>query len=918
MMSIKQFLFSIGLSWLRWLFRLRYKIRIVGLDELKLKGADTPAGILFLPNHPTFFVDPLILWLVLHDKIPARPLITESIYEKPFFKAIMPMINALSVPDFELSVNPIKKKKGDKVLSEVISGLKKGENFLLYPSGRAKHTCYESIGGASSTHQILQECPDCNIVLIRTKGLWGSAFSRAVSDTSELPSQILFALKVLLKNFIYFTPRREIVIEFASEPQGFPRNGTRLELNQALEKWYNVADGLSKQIGSLPGDSLILVSYSMWGEKYLPIRQRAKVEDDEISLNLISHDIQEDVKRKLSALSNMPIESIVPNMSLSNDLALDSLDTADLISFLQDRYNVTAVLSTELTTVAKVMAFAALLIKSKGDEAEGFGLSDKWFLKMEHRPLSIPKGTTIPEVFLKQCFRSKRRIAAADRTSKVMTYGQLKLRAILLANYIDKLPGLYIGIMLPASIAVNVVILACQMAQKIPLMINWTVGARHFAYIMTLTKTEVVISSSAFIDKLKNFDFDDLQDKFLILEDIAKTITIKDKLKAFLLSKSTVKKILNSFGKASLHEEDQAVLLFTSGTESEPKGVPLSHKNILSNLRGSLEVMSVYTDDIVLSMLPPFHSFGFSIGGILGLIAGARVYYTPDPTDGKRVVKCLAAAKATITLGAPTFIRSMLKLASVEDVKSLRLCVTGAEKASADLFLSLKNLGKKDILLEGYGITECSPVLTMNRLNGKQQGVGKAIPGVELCIVNPDTKALLAEGQQGLILAKGPNVFNGYLISSQVDPFIIINGERWYNSGDLGVLDEDGFLTLLGRLKRFIKIGGEMVSLVAIEEAILQGVPENGQFSSDQPLSLAICSKEVPGEKPLLYLFSTVNIDVELANAALKKAGYSNLFRISRVKVLPELPKMGTGKINYRQLQTIVQNEKSEGVLIHL
>jgi long-chain-fatty-acid--[acyl-carrier-protein] ligase len=234
----------------------------------------------------------------------------------------------------------------------------------------------------------------------------------------------------------------------------------------------------------------------------------------------------------------------------------------------------------------------------------------------------------------------------------------------------------------------------------------------------------------------------------------------------------------------------------------------------------------------------------------------------------------------------------------------MRLCVTGAEKAPADLFEMFASYGKSGCLVEGYGITECAPVLTMNPPGEASVGVGKALPGVELRIVSPETGSPFPVGERGLILAKGPNVFNGYLNPGLSSPFMAINGERWYKTGDLGYLDSNGNLTISGRMKRFIKLGAEMVSLASIEEALSQISIKKGWLKSQEAPSLAICAREIPGEKTKIFLFSKFDVSVDDANKSLKESGFSNLVRIFSVTTLPEIPIMGTGKINYRLLES--------------
>lgn len=883
----------------------RYRIRVEGLDKLTPKTLNRPGGVVFLPNHPTYFIDPIVATLAVFPKFPIRPMIVEYMYYTPIIHGLMRFMNALPIPNFVSSSNSLKRKKSEQVIQTVIGDLKNGQNFLIYPAGKVKHTAYEAVGGASAVHRILAEAPEANVVLMRIKGLWGSSFSRALTGGAPSLSAALWeAFKVICKNLIFFTPRREIIVELVPAPANFPRAGSRLDLNKYLENWYNQPDGLTQQKGNHPGDSLVLVSYSMWGEQYFPVRQTAESHEQEISLQDIPNNVKDKVYRKLAELKECDPATIKPEMTLASDLGLDSLDTADLVTFLHDQFDVTDVPAQELTTVGKVLAIASKQIICEKVVEDDTGDQSKWFRPIKKERATVAPGETIAEVLLNQCNRSGNAVACADGRVGIQTFSQLKLRSLLIAEYLRKLPGKYIGIMLPASVAANLLILACELAGKVPLMVNWTVGPRHLESVAKLSEVKVVISSWSFLDRLENVDLTGVDDQLLMLEDVIRQLSISDKLKAWVRSKRSTKAIMKIFGIDKLGKDSEAVLLFTSGTESMPKGVPLSNQNILSNLRAALLAQPVFSDDVIFGILPPFHSFGFTISGILGLLSGVRVYYSPDPTDGRRLANSFEKWKVTIMCGAPTFIKGMLQAATPEKLESMRLCVTGAEKAPPELFQMLRNFGKPNCLVEAYGITECAPGLTMNPVGGVSKGVGMPLPGVQLMIVHPETEAILPVGQRGLILVKGPNVFSGYLNPGLSSPFTTINNERWYKTGDLGYLDEEGILTISGRMKRFIKMGGEMVSLASIEDALLQVAAKKNWSASTEGPTLAICAKETAGEKTKLFLFSRFNLSVDDVNTSLKEAGFSNLVKVSSVMQLPEIPIMGTGKINYRQLET--------------
>lgn len=902
---MKRFITLILLGLMRIILSFRYRVKIKGLDNLNAETLNKPGGILFMPNHPTVFVDPTLVVLAVWKKFPIRPLIVEYMYYMPVVNWIMRYLNSLPVPNFVSASNSLKKKKADKVLEDVIEGLKNKDNFLIYPAGKVKHQGREIITG-SGVHRILQSCPETNVVLVRTTGLWGSSFSRAQSGkTPFMFANIFKGIEKAFKSLLFFLPKREVTLEFVPAPADFPYQGSRLEMNRYLERWYNRPDGLSPQEGDEPGETLNLVSYSIWKDDFPPI-VTANKQGEEISLDSIPKEIQEKVKTQLSHMTQTPPENITPQMNLGVDLGLDSLDNAELIAFLDDQFEVSGVPVSELTTVAKLMGLASKQI-TFGEQVEEEQLDlSAWSKDAREGKVPLPEGDTLPEAFLNTCQRMGKEIACGDMRAGILTYQQMKIRVLLLAEYIKNLPGEHIGILLPSSVAAYLTILACQLAGKVPLMVNWTVGSRHLESVVSLSKVQVVLSSWSFIDRLENVDLNGIEDLIVMLEDVAiRHFSIFSKLQAFFRSKKNTSSLLKLFHIEKKLPEDAAVLLFTSGTESMPKGVPLSHKNILSNQTACIQIVQPNYKDIMLGILPPFHSFGFTLSGLLPLIAGFRAVYYPDPTDGKGIAKAIERWKATIICGAPSFLKGILKNGTPQQLKSLRLCFTGAEKAPPEIFQMIGGLDHCQ-LGEGYGITECSPVLTINLSGNPQFGVGKVIPGSELCIVHMETHQPVAQGEQGLILAKGPNIFAGYLNAGIASPFIFIDNQPWYSTGDLGYLDPAGNLILSGRLKRFIKIGGEMVSLAAIEDALHRTLGEKKCEipAEEHGPALAVCAKEEAGEKTKIFVFTRFSSSIDELNKSLKEAGFSNLIKVYKVHQLPEIPLMGTGKINYRALET--------------
>ena len=344
---------------------------------------------------------------------------------------------------------------------------------------------------------------------------------------------------------------------------------------------------------------------------------------------------------------------------------------------------------------------------------------------------------------------------------------------------------------------------------------------------------------------------------------------------------------------------DPAVVLFTSGSENVPKAVPLSHRNLVTNLRAALKVLQANRKDVLLGFLPPFHSFGL-LGNVLApVLAGIGAAHYPDPTDAAGLVRTVAAYRATIALTTPTFLSYMFGTAGPTELASLRVIVVGAEKCPDALFEKARQMAPGAFVLEGYGITECSPVVAANLPGRIKQGtVGLPVDGVEILLVDPDTHAPLPHGAPGMVLVRGPSVFSGYLNYSGPDPFTEVDGKRWYVTGDLVRLDDDGYIHFCGRLKRFLKIGGEMVSLPALEEPLARRWPP-----TEEGPQVAVEGVDVPARR--IVLFTTREIALAEANGILAQAGFGGVMRLDAVQRVDAIPVLGTGKTDYKVLRKL-------------
>jgi len=871
------------------------------MENLTPERLNRKDGILFLPNHPAH-MDPLFNFLWLWPKFYMRPLVIEHIYRLPLMKPFNRIVKALPIPNFEIGVNEYKVKQGEKSIRAIADGLKVGEHFMFYPSGQLKSTGKELIAGASGAHELLKECPEANVVLIRVTGLWGSSFSRALLGRSpDLQKTLLRSIKILFKNLIFFSPRRKVIVEIEPNPQDMPRNGvSRIDLNRYLENWFNRYPDDRGNIHEI--EPLQLVSYSRWKEELPEVYQPRKKKDSNGGAGeRVSDETKRKVYNEIKRILDKPDLEIKPEMSLAFDLGMDSLNIAEFIAYLTKSFSVGELYPEDLETVGTVLEIAD---GEKGQRTRTRNpVTFKWPEEKNRPQPASPIGRTLAEAFLNSCQRMDGSFAVGDDVVGVMSYHKLRRSALVLAQYFRTWKEERVAVMLPSTAVAYIVILALQLAGKTPVMLNWTLGPRYLEEMMNISGSLGIVTSLRFIDRLANVQFGNCLDKLVFLEDIRKSLTLKMKLRGLFLTKCSVKRVLKTMDLERIDENSPCVILFTSGTESKPKGVPLSHKNIISNERSAMQCIDLKSTDMIYGILPPFHSFGFSVAGVLPILGGVKVAYYPDPTDSFGLAEGVERWKISLFCGAPSFLKGLFNAAKKEQLTTVRYFVSGAEKAPEELFKRVKDLGTGAKLIEGYGITECSPILTITRFNLPPKGVGRLLPDVEALTIHPETLELLPKGANGEICVRGPNVFHGYLGNPRT-PFIEIDGKQWYRTGDLGHLDPDGSLILSGRLKRFTKVGGEMISLGAVEETLLKQLVHEKRITHDIP-SIAICVDEKEEGKPLLILFAIIDLDRDDANRIIHDAGFSNLVKISAVKKVDEIPMMGAGKTDYRSLQAL-------------
>jgi long-chain-fatty-acid--[acyl-carrier-protein] ligase len=862
----------------RFIVWLRYRVYIHGKDQLQ----GLRHKVLILPNHPGY-IDPLLVLTSLGPWLRPRPLVFNGTFRNPILYPFMKILNALEVPDLERPSQKAR-EQAEEAVKQVIASLQRGENCIFWPSGRLQRDGVERLGGAQALTDVLKAVPDCEIVRVRTRGVWGSMFSFA--QTGKLPNLVQCqrkAIRTILANLLFFTPRRRIDITLERVDRSQLPELRRDKLNPWFESWYN---------GDVPREKPTFVPYHfLFGPRTFEFPEYGGLAG--IDLNLVKSETRAAVAEILSDKVGRPLTEaeLQPDTTL-DQLGLDSLKRMEVALAVEQRFGFSGDQSP--MTVAQVWGLAQGLI----DRTPPRPPAPEWFQPpTEQGPLEI-KGDTVAEAFLNRVRSSPRDVAVADDLAGVVTYERLLIGARVLARRFARVQAENVGLLLPASVASDTAFLGLHLAGKLPVVLNWTTGPANLKHAAQTTNLTHVVTSQAFLDR-QNVSIEGVQ--YLLLEEFQKGVGKLELLRT-LLAVRWFGGSAGRIGNPSCTPDKPAVVLFTSGSERAPKAVPLTHANLLSNQRAGIASLGLTRSDSCLGFLPAFHSFGLSVTGLLPLLGGMRVVRHPDPTDAGALVRKTAAYKPTVLAGTPTFVSYLLDRAKDVDLASLRVVVVGAEKCPSSVAERLGRMAREAALLEGYGITECSPVVAVNRPSANKPGtVGQPLPGVEVCVVAAENAEEAARGvvlpanQMGMLLVSGPTVFPGYL-GQEEKPFVERDGKRWYVTGDLAEIDNEGFIHFRGRLKRFLKAGGEMISLPALEEPFQQLFPPK-----DEKPRVAVEGVEREGSRRIV-LFCTEPLDLHKANALLQEKGFRGVMRLDEVRQVPAIPVLGV-KTDYKSLK---------------
>ena len=486
-----------------------------------------------------------------------------------------------------------------------------------------------------------------------------------------------------------------------------------------------------------------------------------------------------------------------------------------------------------------------------------------------------------------------------DATSQRLTYRKLMVGADVLAQALrGSVEGSErVGVLLPNVNATPVTILALWSLGKVPAVLNFSSGLPTMLACTQLAGLKQLVTSRAFLERAKLS-----VDEFLkagicaiYLEDVRADITGSQKFRTLLQHVFHRQSAIGERQSASC----AAVIVFTSGSEGVPKGVELTHGNILANIRQMLAVTDFTDHDRLFNCLPLFHSFGLSVGTFLPLVRGIYVFLSQSPLHYRMVPAVLYDRDCTIFISTNTFLNGYARKAHPYDFRSLRYLFAAAEKLQEATALAWsQKYGVR--ILEGYGATECAPCVSLNTpLEPRYGSVGRLMPGMEFKLEPVEG---VAEG--GRLFVRGPKIMKGYLNADANAKFLALGG--WYDTGDIVSVDADGYLHIRGRMKRFAKVSGEMVSLTAVEDALAGAFPQYGLRCQ---VAIITRPDEDKGEA-LIAVTNEPKLTLTEIREAIKAKGLTNLSTPREIKVVKEIPKLGTGKVNHRELQAQISAAK--------
>ena len=522
---------------------------------------------------------------------------------------------------------------------------------------------------------------------------------------------------------------------------------------------------------------------------------------------------------------------------------------------------------------------------------------------------------TLDRFFVYSCRRYPWRFYGGDARIPKMSFGNLLMKTIFVARRLRKVwrDQEMVGILLPPSMGGALTNYAATLLGLIPVNLNYTASNELISAAVAQCKIKTVITSRAFLEKIQRIE---VPCPLLLLEDLLGVPAPKPAEKiaalvfAWLLPLPLLKRALGARNRTT---DDLATVIFSSGSTGEPKGVMLTHHNIISNIRQMTQVFDLSGDDRLLGILPFFHSFGFTVCLWLSAAHAIGIVYHPNPLDAQIIGELVQKYRVTFLIATPTFVQAYMRRCTPEELSSLRVVLVGAEKMPDRLAQSFEErFGVKPF--EGYGCTECSPVVSVNirdfrapgfRQVGARRGtIGHPLPGVSVRIVDPETMQPLPPNTPGMLMVRGPNVMKGYL--GRPDRTASVLKDGWYITGDIASMEEDGFLTITDRLSRFSKIGGEMVPHIKVEEKLQELLgSSDGAAAAERVFVVSAVPDERKGER-LVVLHTLTNEQLAPVLARLGEAELPAIWKPRKDQFfhVDGLPYLGTGKLDLAALKT--------------
>lgn len=487
-----------------------------------------------------------------------------------------------------------------------------------------------------------------------------------------------------------------------------------------------------------------------------------------------------------------------------------------------------------------------------------------------------------------------------DISRKPMTYQKLIEASLALSRVFSRHTevGERVGLLLPNTMPAAISILGMNAANRVSALLNYSAGIEGMNAAITAANITTIITSKRFLKegKLEHFPESFSTIHWLYLEDLKKEVSFTDKLWVLMARRNPMKHL------PKIDPDDEAIVLFTSGSEGKPKGVVHSNTSILTNVEQLHTVADFTKKDTFMVALPLFHAFGLTAGMFTAILSGAKAFFYPSPLHYRVIPEVIYDIQATVFFGTSTFLQNYARYANPVDFASLRYVVAGAEKLS----ISVKQTWQEKFgirILEGYGATECAPVISINvPMDYKENTLGKLLPGI-----NAKLEPVEGIEKGGRLMVKGGNIMKGYLFYG--NPGVLNQAELelndgWYDTGDIVAIDEDGFLTIEGRAKRFAKIAGEMVALETAERIFNEAYPDYQH---------AAVTREDQSKGEAIVIYTTLaETERKVLVETARKLGLPELAISRDVRYIKELPRLGSGKINYRILTDMTSAATSE------